>query len=150
MGQEPFLPILFVETDPAKNVLASHRAPRVSLRPERLLRAAHPRIYARAARFAAGRERIESQQRLERETGARGDLPAAHVGVVHADLDAARTERVEGQARHRMDRLGHHAAALATGLAPVADLEAAQRPVDAVQAGAAEKFAFAAVCPTGK
>jgi hypothetical protein len=68
---------------------------------ERLLRAAHPRIDPRAARLAARRDGIEAKQRLEREAGALGDLPAALVAVVHAQLDAAGAERVEGEPRHR-------------------------------------------------
>ncbi len=52
--------------------------------------------------------------------------------------------------RHAPDGLGDDAAALAAGLAPIADLEPAQRPVDPVQTGAAEQLALGAVGRRGR
>jgi hypothetical protein len=76
-------------------------APPLALGAERLLRAAHPGVDPGAARLAARIDGVEAKQRLEGEAGALGDLPAALVVVVHAQLDAARAERIEGEPRHR-------------------------------------------------
>jgi len=73
---------------------------------------------------------------------ARSELPAALVAIVHADLDAARAEHVEGHARDRDHAFRDEAAPFEAGAPPVADLEAAERPVNAVQAQAADKAAL--------
>src|SRR5690606_36088322 len=91
-----------------------------------------------------GCQAVAAQQRLEREAGTLGHLPARAVGIVGTDLHAPRSEVVERETRQRTHRLGDVALTAATSAPPVADLEAAQRPVDAVQARAAEEAALAA------
>src|SRR5262245_9969766 len=73
------------------------------------------------------------QRRLVDEAETARDRRAADVRDVAADLDAAGAELAEREVGDRAGRLGDESAALEPRAAPVADLEARDRPVDAVQ-----------------
>mmetsp|Transcript_50955 Transcript_50955/g.119451 ORF Transcript_50955/g.119451 Transcript_50955/m.119451 type:complete len:308 (+) Transcript_50955:1544-2467(+) len=94
---------------------------------------------------AVHRQRIAAQHAFELKAAALGHGPAARVLGVTADLDPPRVQRPECQHGQQPHRFADEALASRLGPDPVADLELAHRPVDAVQAGAAQQPARVAV-----
>ncbi len=76
--------------------------------------------------------------RLTHVTQSFRDRAALVVGWVASDLDAARVESIEADGRQELDGLGDVPLAGGALANPIADLEGAALPVDAMQAAPAE------------
>src|SRR5262249_52416200 len=115
-------------------------------RRRRLLDAQHPCVDVGVAYTTLRRQAVAAQDTFEREAGAFGDPSAALVAAVRAHLDPARAELVERDAVQRADGFSDKPLPGTTAPAPVADLEAAHVPQDAMQPAAADVAPLAAVC----